>query len=379
MNHYDQPKTPGLRKLLACDGGGIRGIISIEILARIEAELRRTSGNPKLVLADYFDYVAGTSTGAIIATLVALGFDTDAIRAFYLRSGTEMFEKARLWERFRTKFSNDNLTAMLREIVGADTTLGSEKLRTLLMIVLRNATTDSPWPLSNNPDARFNLAGVKGRNTDLALWQLVRASTAAPTYFPPEVIRVDPHEFVFVDGGITMYNNPAFQLFLMATTEPYRLRWPTGEERMLLVSVGTGASADANANLSPGEMNLLYNASAIPTALMAAALHEQDFLCRIFGRCLAGEPLDLEVGDVVGQGIPGLAKLFTYVRYNADLSGAGLAALALGAINPTHVQQMDSVEHIGEMQQVGRAVATRQVQPSHFAKFPVAMEPEPRP
>ena len=59
MSYHDKlQKTGGQRKLLACDGGGIRGIISIEILARLEAELRKGSGNPKLVLADYFDYVA---------------------------------------------------------------------------------------------------------------------------------------------------------------------------------------------------------------------------------------------------------------------------------------------------------------------------------
>jgi len=118
-----------------------------------------------------------------------------------------MFEKARLWERFRTKFRNGKLSAMLRDLIGADTPFGSDKLQTLLMIVLRNATTASPWPLSNNPNAKYNLPGVPGRNTDLPLWQLVRASTAAPTYFPPEVIHVAPHEFVFVDGGGTMYTD----------------------------------------------------------------------------------------------------------------------------------------------------------------------------
>src|SRR5262245_18975034 len=81
-------------------------MISIEVLACIESELRRSSGNPKLVLADYFDYVAGTSTRAIIATLIALGYSTNKIRDFYLRSGAEMFHKARLWQRFRTKFES---------------------------------------------------------------------------------------------------------------------------------------------------------------------------------------------------------------------------------------------------------------------------------
>ena len=139
---------------------------------------------------------------------------------------------------------------------------------------------------------------------------------------------------------------------------------------MLLVSVGTGASPDANANLSPEEMNLLYNASTVPGALMSAALHDQDFLCRILGKCLVGEVLDAEVGTVIGQGIPDVPKLFTYARYNADLSREGLKALGLTSINPAHVQQMDSVEYIGEMQQVGKAVAKQNVSAAHFAGFP---------
>jgi len=283
-----------------------------------------------------------------------------------------MFQPAKLWERLHAKFDDDNLSRMLKDIIGEKTALGSEKLQTLLMIVLRNATTDSPWPLSNNPKAKYNEIETRGEgsNLHLPLWQIVRASTAAPTYFPPEVINVGPQQFVFVDGGVTMYNDPAFQLFLMATTEPYRLCWPTGENQMLLISVGTGATANAKSSLSPREMNLLYNASNIPSALMAAALHEQDFLCRIFGRCLAGELLDREIGDVLGQGIPTVAKLFTYARYNAELSGEGLAALGLRNIEPAHVQQMDSVEYITEMQQVGKAIAEQRVRAEHFADFP---------
>src|SRR5947207_14188290 len=103
MSYGDTIDKIGKRKLLAYDGDGIRGIISIDVLAQIESELRESSGNPKLLLADYFDYVAGTSTGAIIATLIALGYSIDETREFYLRSGTEMFHTALLCERFRTK------------------------------------------------------------------------------------------------------------------------------------------------------------------------------------------------------------------------------------------------------------------------------------
>ena len=55
-------------------------------------------------------------------------------------------------------------------------------------------------------------------------------------YFPPEVVQCGQHEFVFVDGGITTYNNPAFQSFLMATVEPYKMNWQVGEDKMLFGS-----------------------------------------------------------------------------------------------------------------------------------------------
>ena len=111
----------------------------------------------------------------------------------------------------------------MQRTYGELTTFGDDELKTLLMVVLRNATTDSPWPLSNNPDAKYNDPARPDCNLNFPLWQLVRASTAAPTYFPPELIKVGEHPFVFVDGGVTMYNNPAFQLFLMATLGAYRL------------------------------------------------------------------------------------------------------------------------------------------------------------
>lgn len=380
----DKLRKTGPRKLLALDGGGIRGVITLEILAEIEKTLQLELGRDQsFVLADYFDYIAGTSTGAIIATCLSLGMRVAEVSKFYEESGPAMFDRVGLIQRFKTgKFRDTKLATRLRLLIAERTgeenaTLGSERLRTLLMIVLRNVTTDSPWPVSNNPAAKYNARDRADCNLNLPLWQLVRGSTAAPTYFPPEVVVVGQHEFIFVDGGVTMYNNPAFQLFLMATVEAYNLAWRASEKEMLLVSVGTGADASANANLAPGQMNLLYNASSIPAALMFAASNEQDFLCRAFGKCLVGDPLDREVHDMIGARDPALKlpgckgpcdKLFTYLRYNAELSSKGLTELGVGHLDPAHVQQMDSVEHIPEMQEVGRAVG-RKVSPSHFAGF----------
>jgi patatin-like phospholipase/acyl hydrolase len=355
------------KKLLTCDGGGIRGILSLEIMGALEKLLRDKLGDPNLVLADYFDYVAGTSTGAIIATCIARGMAVDDIKKFYLTSGPAMFTRAGILERFRNKYKDEALAQQLRDVLGEKATLGSDELRTLLMIVMRNASTDSHWPLCNNPAAKYN--NHTPSNLDMPLWQLVRASTAAPTYFPPELVDVGEAKFLFVDGGVTMYNNPAFQLFLMATVEPYNLNWPTGTDKMLIVSVGTGTSPDANVNLQPDQMNLLYNASSVPSALMFAALNEQDFLCRVFGDCLSGGPLDREIGDMVGTHGPVAPKLFTYMRYNAELTRAGLDSLGLTDVDPKHVQALDSVQYVSELSRVGQAVAAQQIKAEHFAKF----------
>jgi hypothetical protein len=378
MSIQDKLAPTGQKKLLALDGGGIRGMITLEYLAEIEALLRqRLDRGPDFVLADWFDYVAGTSTGAIIATCIALGMPVDTIRQFYEANGRAMFDKASLLKRFRYKYEDDRLAAKLRDVIraqagagdGKDPTLGSEKLRTLLMLVLRNATTDSPWPICNNPAAHYNRPDRADCNLHLPLWQLVRASTAAPVYFPPEVVAVGQHEFVFVDGGVTTYNNPAFALFLMATLEPYRLQWPTGEQRMLLVSVGTGSNPKANENLDPDEMNILFHAGSVPSALMFAALNQQDMLCRVFGRCRAGAVLDREIGDLHTGSGPVEPRLFTYMRYNCELSRESLDGLGLGHIDPGQVQQMDSIEYLPQLRQVGRSAAASGVRPEHFDGF----------
>lgn len=372
MTVSDVIERDGPRKLLALDGGGIRGLISVEVLAALEAQLRRDRG-PDFVLADAFDYVAGTSTGAILATCVALGMSVEDIRRFYLDSGKEMFDKASLLRRFRSKYEDEKLADKLKSVLGADTKLGSDCLRSLLMIVMRNATTDSPWPVSNNPKAMYNLRARteqdKACNLDLPLWQLVRASTAAPVYFPPEVVDAGgPEPFVMVDGGVTTYNNPAFMLFLMATIKPYRLCWPTGASRMLLVSIGTGTSPKANQELEPHDMNLIFNATSIPSALMFAALNEQDLLCRVFGDCRHGAQLDREVGDLIGVQGPSGDKLFTYVRYNAELTREWLQENGLAHIDPRDVQALDSTAHMAQLSEVGRGVAA-QVSSAHFEGF----------
>jgi patatin-like phospholipase/acyl hydrolase len=338
------------------------------------------------VLADFFDYVAGTSTGAVISVCVSLGFTVEQMRNFYLAGGLVMFESAPLFKRYFAQHVDDKLSAKLRDVLShtdgrqpAEKLLGDEDLRTLLLVVMRNSSTDSPWPISNNPKARYNDRSREDCNLNIPLWQIVRASTAAPIFFPPQPISIGGQRRMFVDGALTVYNNPAFALFLMATLPEYRLNWNTGEDEMLLVSVGTGMLSGELKALAEAQMGLLYNLKNVPSALIDAALSEQDKLCRIFGRCRFGDPIDREIGDLIvsdekaaqsGLG-PFGPKKFTYVRYNPQLTEDGIKALGFTtfrAEDVKNVQRLTSSKYMPQLMAVGRRYAER-LDLAHLGSF----------
>ena len=361
-------ENSGQKKILSLDGGGIRGMATVEILGEIETMLRKQLGKgPKFVLSDYFDMFAGTSTGAIVATCLSLGMSVERIRSFYIDSGKDMFDKASLLKRYHYTYKSDNLEKRLKKEIGASTKLGSDKLKSLLLIVMRNATTDSPWPLTNNPFAKFNAEDLDDCNLKLPLWQLVRASTAAPVFFPPEIVSVGKKDFMFVDGGVTTYNNPAFLAFLTATLSQYKINWETGVDKLLVVSVGTGSNPTVDDSLSTA--GLLDNAANIPSALMYAALNEQDMLCRVFGKCRVGHKLDLEIGDLTTGRGPVKDRLFTYMRYNFETTLKDLNRFGVKNVDPVKIRSLDAVDNIEDLRRVGRAVGKKLVNKADYAAF----------
>jgi hypothetical protein len=374
-------KTAGTpRKLLALDGGGIRGVLTLQVLIRMEEILRERSGQGDAFrLCNYFDYVGGTSTGAIIAAGLAIGMSAKELSDFYIATGPKMFEKAFILERLRNLYRKEPLTEELKKTYGQRTDLGSNRLKCLLLVVTRNVSTDSPWPISSNPFAKYNHPALKDCNLQIPLWQLVRASTAAPVFFPPEILQWDPKDastsFLFEDGGLTPYNNPAFLIARMATQEPYNLNWETGESRLLVVSVGTGSAPKLSSDTSG--KNAFSNLVSFPGALMYGAQIDQDINCRAVGRCVHGAPIDSELGDLIprrGEGdarrpVPlseDLGRAFLYARYNAELSEEWLAERGLGRVDPAKIAQLDSVEHIPDLIRVGKALA-KEVKAEHFA------------
>jgi hypothetical protein len=363
------PPIPRAR-LLSFDGGGIRGLFALEIARRIEALLRKEHARPEMVLADHFHYISGTSTGAIIATFLSWGLPVDEVVRLYRENARVMFTKAGFGSIHKNRFAGQPISDFLQQFFvendGSPATLGTSKLRTLLLVVTRNASTGSPWPLSNNPRALFNDRTQPGCNLDLPLWQIVRASTAAPTFFPPEVIEITDHRssvkskqtFAFEDGGMTPFNNPAYLLYTMATLPEYRLEWPDGKERMSLVSIGTGRmSSGRGAKL---EENVLGQAMAVPAALISSAQWIQDLLCRQHGECRHGAPLDSELGDMIRDN-PRAG--FLYSRYDRNVVDADLEAAKLVSSRGFTLDNIELMDVLGEM---GAIYAHKHVRLEHF-------------
>lgn len=363
------PPRPSAR-LLAFDGGGIRGLFALEIARRMESLLREKYAKPDLVLADHFQYLGGTSTGAIIATFLSWGLPVAEVIRLYRANAKVMFTKAGLGSIYKNRFAGQPISDFLRNFFveddGSPATLGTARLRTLLLVVTRNASTGSPWPISNNPHAIYNDRSKAGCNLDLPLWQIVRASTAAPTFFPPEVIEIADQAsgetkkqiFAFEDGGLTPFNNPAYLLYTMATLPEYRLQWPDGADRMSLVSIGTGRlNTGRGAKL---EENLLGQALSIPSVLISSAQWIQDLLCRQHGECRHGDPLDSELGDLIR---PNPQARFLYARYDQTVDAADLtAALHISKKGFT----LDNLELMDFLAAMGASYATQNVRLEHF-------------
>ncbi len=358
-------------RLLSFDGGGIRGLFALQYAKRIETLLREKTGKPDRVRADYFHYVGGTSTGAIIAAFVSWGLPVDEIERLYKLNAAAMFQKSGVLQRYTShRFIAEGLSDFLRNFFveddGSIANFGTSKLKTLLLIVTRNASTGSAWPVSNNPAAKYNAIDSPGNNLQIPLWKLIRASTAAPTFFPPEIVEVkgeqgEPLTFAFEDGGITPFNNPAHLLSIMATLPEYQLGWREGRENMSVVSIGTGGT-----KLGRGDklfVDVLAQAKNLPASLIGSFQQYQDLLCRVHGECRHGPAIDGEVGNLVRAND---GAKFIYARYDKIFSGDDL----LDAEQVTSKGfTLDNLELIDFLIECGAKDAEKHVKLAHFDDF----------
>jgi len=190
-------------KILAIDGGGIKGLYSASVLARIEEKTGKKIG-------DHFDMICGTSTGGLIALAISKGLTAQEIADMYFNKGGQIFPVSerkfiryfqRKWQFFkqllwRGKFSGDPLKEILVNMLG-ESTMGEAK--NLLCIPSYNIISGMP--------RMFKFPHKEGgffMDKDIKMVDVALATSAAPTYLPIHEHR----NILYADGGLWA-NNPS--------------------------------------------------------------------------------------------------------------------------------------------------------------------------
>ena len=377
--HFSKDHQP--KRILALDGGGIRGALTLGYLKRIETILRKQHGNSRSFrLCHYFDLIGGTSTGSIIAACLAIGMTVDQIKSMYMDLGPKIFgKKYKWWKIFeiddlaKATYKSKPLEDELKRVLGEDTTLESDKIQTGLCIVAKRADTNSVWPLINHPDGKY-FDSEHGANKNIPLWKAIRASAAAPTYFLPQTIEVGGgmSEAVFVDGGVSMANNPALQLLLVATLDGFPFKWKWGDDKLFLVSVGTGMSKWKKIPANIRKNNLLNWAKQLPDMFMQDASWHNQIMLQWISTSPTAVEIDGEIGslkdDLIGRVSKGGKGLISYLRYNTWLDQESLNPLMKKSYTAKEIAdlvEMSNANSRHELYDIG-VKAAKGIDESHF-------------
>ncbi|NRG16194.1 patatin-like phospholipase family protein [Rhizobiales bacterium] len=228
--------------ILTIDGGGVRGLIPLRILESLESRL--AARGKSAPLHRYFDLIAATSTGGIIAAGLAAPKPDDLsgapaatiaeLRRFYEVEAREVFKPRGFLEKllanplglFDEKYDERPLERVLKE------RLGWTSLASALTHVVLTAYDISAREAVFMTNGRTRKGEAED---DYYFWQAVRATTAAPTYFEPARVEnlTTNEEQVMIDGGVFM-NNPVIAAYI----EARKLGWAA--EDIVILSLGTG-------------------------------------------------------------------------------------------------------------------------------------------
>ncbi|KAK1586922.1 hypothetical protein Q3G72_007571 [Acer saccharum] len=247
------PKYGNLITVLSLDGGGIRGIISGVILAQLESYLQELDDDKDARLADYFDVIAGTSTGGLITALLTAPDENgrpissaEDIVPFYFNNGPDIFPQTSscgclswivgLWKALTgSKYDGKSLHKVIEDKLN-DTRLHQTVTNVVIPtfdIKRLHPAIFSSYKLRSNPVF------------DAKLSDICKGTSAAPTYFPAYYFTNQDREFNLIDGGIAA-NNPTLvaisEVMKQITKEnpDFTSIEPLNYRRLLVISIGTG-------------------------------------------------------------------------------------------------------------------------------------------
>lgn len=231
MDDRMQETPMKMRRILSLDGGGIRGLVSCLWLEGVEDALDQ-AGKPGLLR--HFDLLAGSSTGAIVACGLSLGLSPATMAGLYRQHRHLIFPGManRLWSRAMRlpsqgvsapRYDARGLEKVLKKVFGA-ATLGQAKKP--LLVTSYDTIARKPVVFKS----------FKPEHADLPMWEVCRASTAAPTYFPAHPMKVEGRACAMIDGGVVA-NNPTACAIAEAMRKDARV---DSAQNLVVLSVGTG-------------------------------------------------------------------------------------------------------------------------------------------
>jgi uncharacterized protein len=260
----------GTIKVLSIDGGGIRGIIPAVILSEIQKRLSKE-------LWQTFDLIAGTSTGGILA--LGLGtacnngkpYSPDQLLRLYLQNGSSIFKKSWLTplrELLAPKYSPDGLEYTLARFFQA-----TEFCTAFTPLLVSSYDLQHQLPFFFKSHKIAEKPNYNWKVTDIA-----RATSAAPTYFPPKHLARGAEDYALVDGGVYV-NNPSMAAYVEA-----RQLYPEAT-RVIVVSVGTGDRQDGITYAQANKWGLVGWARQIVPVLMDSVSEAVDFELTTLPEC----------------------------------------------------------------------------------------------
>lgn len=208
--------TQERKRILAMCGGGVRGLYSITLLSKWERRLAQQTGQDDLNIGSYFDLLAGTSIGGILALGLASGKNARYLEKLLNDNRKAIFPKKRDWfglpRLWKAKYDATPLRQLLEQEFG-DLTMGELHSRCIIPAV--NISTGQPLMFKTGHLAEYV------RDPKVSVCDVALSTSAAPTYFPPHRCTSPDLNAFMCDGGL-IANSPALVAFHEAV---HKLRW----------------------------------------------------------------------------------------------------------------------------------------------------------
>ncbi|PWW40289.1 hypothetical protein DFO83_102107 [Idiomarina loihiensis] len=222
-------------KVLSLDGGGVRGLFTISVLAEIESIIARQTGNENVKIGDYFDLLTGTSIGGILALGLAAGKSARELQKVFYDQASLIFPSTFPGRWFNTiksiftpLYSSEPLRKTVENMIGSSTIFNDLERRVLIPTV--SLTTGKSQFFKTPHNGRFN------RDGSLKLVDAAMATAAAPTYFAPHYCA--ERNAYFADGGLVA-NNTSF-VGLLEVLRDMRDDFPSASyNNVHILNVGT--------------------------------------------------------------------------------------------------------------------------------------------